>query len=90
MHLATLRIMMIRVRSKQKKECAMAKALPMITMCIASYNKYGNGVDLIDNHAVATFISIQGETCCSPLFINASETAFVASWKLNHPFFEDA
>ncbi|GBN61361.1 hypothetical protein AVEN_180203-1 [Araneus ventricosus] len=35
--------------------------LPMISMCITSYNKYKNEVDLFDNHAADYFTSIQGK-----------------------------
>lgn len=61
-----------------------------IPACITSYNKYKNGVDLFDNHAASYFTSIQGKKWYWPLFVNAFETALVASWKLNQLFGENS
>ncbi|GBL79292.1 hypothetical protein AVEN_108855-1 [Araneus ventricosus] len=48
--------------------------------CITSNNKYKNGIDLFDNHAAAHFTSIQrNKMVLAFIFINAFETAFVAS-----------
>ncbi len=54
-----------------------------IPVCITSYNKYKNGVDLFDNHAAAYTTSIQGEKWYWPLFV-------IATWKLNQLFSDNS
>ncbi len=50
-----------------------------IPVCITSYNKYKNCVDLFDSHAAAFTTSIHGKKWNWPLFVNEFKTALVAS-----------